>query len=176
MTPSTIAPQSEPDFTAPTWLFNLLVVAALSEFIGGLSTLPVLAGNLNDAPGPGPGGWVMLTYIVLRPFLAVAALMFLYKRHLRLALFCLAAIMALAWADMLPTVFEHGLQLEDGDAIMRAMMIFTLFVMPVLAIATAALAALRARPVLASLLGVSATVFGWIGVLIFTVSIAIHGF
>jgi hypothetical protein len=58
------------------WPGLLLLIVAIFEFMGGLSALPILAGDLNEVPGPGLGGAIIIATIILHPVPAAAAAMF----------------------------------------------------------------------------------------------------
>lgn len=170
------APLAEHNFTMPRWLRILLLLVTLSELLGGLMALPALAVNWTENTSAGPGGWIILAYIALRPVLALSALVHLGKGQLRPALYCLAAIALLEWANMMPSVASHGLQIQEGDVAWRIVLIFEIFIKPAVAVAAIALSTLRRMPVVAGLFAALPTTFGWMGVLAFAASVAVHGF
>jgi hypothetical protein len=176
MTADVSAVQAEPEFAVPRWLRILLLLVALSELLGGVMALPAVVVNWTETSTAGLGGWIIRVYIALRPVLALAALVYLSKGWPQPALYCLASIALLEWANMMPSVALHGLQIQEGDAVWRIAFIFEIFIKPAVAVATAVLAALRSKPIVASLLAAAPTIFGWIGVIAFAAFVAVHGF
>ena len=168
--------QAARELIVPRWLRILLQLAALSEFLGGVTALPALVANWDETSAAGLGGWIILVYNAFRPTLALTALVYLSKGRLQPALYSLATIALLEWANMMPSVAIHGLQIQEGDAVWRIALIFEIFIKPAVAAAATLLAALRRKPILAGLLAVAPTIFGWIGVIAFAASVAVHGF
>ena len=159
----------------PRWLSALLIIAAFGHVMLSLTSLPVLFGDWNEAPGPGLGGKITLLKIALEPVLGLLAAYFLIAAKLRSAVFMFAAIYALTWASFLPSVIG---QADDAkpDAFFRAQMIFELYLAPVIALAIAAIAIANSHLLTASLLALAPAVFHFVSFLIFSSALLIHGF
>ena len=84
--------------------------------MGGLGALPILAGNLDEIPGPGLGGKIIIATIILRPIAAAAALFFLVRGNLPGALVSMAIVILVGWISYLPSIQLHGLELQ-GDGV-----------------------------------------------------------
>ncbi len=157
------------------WPRLLLLIAAMIELLGGLGALPILAGDLNEVPGPGLGGQIVLATIILRPIAAVAALFFLVRGRLPEALVSMAVVILIGWISYLPSVQLHGLEMEGdgaGGVFTFAMMILP----PILVLAIAALALTGTRLKLATLLAILPTLIGILAVVAFGIGVAIYGF
>lgn len=158
------------------WPRVLLLLAAIIEFLGGLGSLPILLGDLNEVPGPGLGGKIILAGIVLQPLLALAALFFTIRGKLPYALVAMAFIILMAWLSFMPSVRLHGLDFSQGDAFTASMLAWQLIVAPVVALAVAGLALREKHLTLATLLAVLPTLAHVLSVVVFGVSVAIYGF
>jgi hypothetical protein len=158
------------------WACVLLQIAAVIEFLGGLNGLPILLGDLNEVPGPGLGGQIILAGIVLRPLLALAALFFTIRRNIPYALVAMAFIILLSWLSYVPSVQLHGLDLSQGDGFTSVMLGWELIAAPVVALAVAGLALWEKHLTLASVLAVLPTLAHILSVIVFGVSVAIYGF
>jgi hypothetical protein len=165
-----------PAGASPRWPRLLFIIAAAIELIGGLRDLPILLGNLSEAPGLDLGGAVIIAKIVLQPILAFLALMLAIRGRMMDALLAMAAIIALTWLSFLPSIAAHGLGLEAGGmGFPAALLVFQVFLAPAIALA-AALLALARRWTPACLLAVLPTFVGVASVIAFAVDVAIHGF
>lgn len=167
------------------WPRILLLLAALLKLLGGLGDLPMLLGNLEEVPGPGLGGAIIIAKVALQPLLALAALLFALRGKISYALVAMALIIVMSWLSLLPSVHLHGLGLEGpGEAgfpvidemFVTAMLIWEVIVAPVLALAIAALALTEKRLPLAAVLAALPSVVGFLTVIAFGVSVAIYGF
>jgi hypothetical protein len=49
------------------WPAVLLAVVAVIELMGGIGALPILAGNLDEIPGPGLGGKIIIATLSCAP-------------------------------------------------------------------------------------------------------------
>lgn len=161
--------------TIPRWLRVLLVAAAFIGLWGGLTDLPVLAGNLSEVPGPGFGGAIIIAKIALQPLLALAALVFAVRGRIRPALLAFAAMIFMTWLNFMPSVGIDGFELR-GDLLLNSEMLFQIVVAPLIACAVAFLAWKSDRLTLASVLSILPTLANIIGVTAFGISVAIHGF
>ena len=56
-------------------IYILLVLVAVIETFDGLSSAPILFGDMSEIPGPGIGGAVVKAYVAGHPVLALAALL-----------------------------------------------------------------------------------------------------
>ena len=158
------------------WARLLLLIAAMIEFLGGLGGLPILMGDLNEVPGPGLDGQIILAGIVLRPLLALAALFFAVRGKIPYALVAMAFIILMAWLSYVPSVRLHGLDLSQGDAFTTAMLGWELIAAPVVALAVAGLALRETQLTLATVLAVLPTLAHVLSVVAFGISVAIYGF
>ncbi|MTD95832.1 hypothetical protein GIW81_15945 [Hyphomicrobium sp. xq] len=169
---ASVAPAAQP----AKWARLLLLIAAMIEFLGGLGSLPILFGDLNEVPGPGLDGQIILAGIVLKPLLALAALFFTVRGKIPYALVAMAFIILMAWLSYVPSVRLHGLDLSQGDAFTTTMLGWELIVAPVLALAVAGLALRETQLTLATVLAVLPTLAHVLSVIAFGVSVAIYGF
>jgi hypothetical protein len=161
--------------SAPRWPRLLLLIAAAIELLGGLRDLPVLFGDLSEAPGPGLGGAVIIAKIILQPILALLALAFVVRGRMTDALLAMAAIIAMTWLNFLPSVAIDGLNLDSGSGFIAVHLVFQIFLAPIVALAVAILALTR-QWTPACLLAVLPTFLGVLGVILFAISVAIYGF
>lgn len=152
----------------------LLIAVALLESLGVVSAVFVLAGDLSDIPGPGLGGWIVTASLVLRPLLAIVALILAVFGRLRGAIIALAAAVLVHWLDMLPSALLHGLEFGGvGDAVSSAHFVLS----PVVAVAAMLLAWKNPDRVgFAALLVSLPTIADWLGVIAFGIGVAIYGF
>ncbi|MEO8422269.1 MAG: hypothetical protein ABI457_13855 [Hyphomicrobium sp.] len=157
------------------WPGLLLLIVALIEFMGGLGSLPILAGNLDEVPGPGLGGNIIVATIILRPIAAAAALFFLVRGNLPGALVSMAVVILVGWISYLPSVQLHGLEMEADGA--GGLLTFALIILPpILVLAITGLALTGKRLTLATLLAILPTLVGILSVIAFGIGVAIYGF
>jgi hypothetical protein len=169
---ASVAPAAQP----AKWARLLLLLAAVLEFLGGLNGLPILLGDLNEVPGPGLGGQIILAGIILQPILALAALVFTFRGKIPYALVAMAFIILFSWLSYVPSVQLHGLDLSQGDGFTSVMLGWELIAAPVVALAVAGLALLEKHLTLATVLAVLPTLAHVLSVLAFGISVAIYGF
>ena len=169
---ASVAPAAQP----AKWARLLLLIAAMIEFLGGLRGLPMLLGDLNEVPGPGLDGQIILAGIVLQPLLALAALFFTVRGKIPYALVAMAFIILMAWLSYVPSVRLHGLDLSQGDAFTSTMLGWQLIAAPVVALAVAGLALRETQLTLATVLAVLPTLAHVLSVIVFGISVAIYGF
>jgi hypothetical protein len=161
---------------SPRWPRLLFIIAAAIELVGGLRNLPILLGDLSQAPGLDFGGAVIIAVIVLHPILAFLALALAIRGRMMDALLAMAAIIALTWLSFLPSIAIHGLGLEaSGIGFAGALLVFQVFLAPASALAIAVLALAR-RWTPACLLAVLPTFLGVASVIAFAIDVAIYGF
>lgn len=157
------------------WARLLLLIAAAFEFLGGLGSLPILAGDLGEVPGPGLEGGIIIATIILRPIAALLALFAIVRGHLTSALLAMAVVVLLNWIAYLPSVRLHGLELEGGAVAVIATFII-LVLPPIVAVAVSGLALSGTRPTLAAFLAVLPTLIGILSAIAFGIGVAIYGF
>lgn len=168
--------------SAPRRLYVLIFVAALIELSQGLGSLPILAGNLNEIPGPGLGGKIIIASIILQPLAAAAALVYLVRNRLPMALLSMAFVILAGWMNYLPSIRLHGLELTDasgaltGDWASSLGLVMEICVAPILALTVAALALSERNLTLASVLAVTPTFFSVAMIVAFGISVMIYGF
>ena len=75
--PTTLPPSAAPTpFPAAPRLRGLrilLIIVAVIEAFGGLSSAPILFGDISEIPGPGIGGAMVKLHLAVHPVLALAA-------------------------------------------------------------------------------------------------------
>jgi hypothetical protein len=157
------------------WAVLLLLVAALIEFLEGLSNLPILAGDLSEIPGPGFGGALITATIILHPLAAGAALYFIIRGKSTWALVSMAVVILLAWLSYLPSVQLHGLDF-DADGTSGLLTFLVMILPPVLVIAISGLALTGRALTLATLLAVVPTTVRILSVIAFAIGVALYGF
>ncbi len=174
-----VAPAGQP----ARWARLLLLIAAMIEFLGALGNLPLLFGNLDEVPGPGLAGQIIIATIIVRPIAAAAALFFLIRGKIVPALIAMAMVILAHWFIYLPSIQLHGLDLGAnlgevtlGAAWVTANLVFQLVIAPVIALAVTGLALTGKQPTLATLLAGLPTFIGALGVLAFGIGVAIYGF
>jgi hypothetical protein len=157
------------------WPGLLLLIVAIFEFMGGLGTLPILAGNLDEVPGPGLGGAIIIATIILRPIAAAAVLFFLVCGNLPGALVSVAIVILVGWVSYLPSVQLHGLEMQgDGAA---GLLTFALIILPpILVLAITGLALMGKHLTLATLFAILPTLISILSVVAFGIGVAIYGF
>lgn len=157
------------------WPRLLLLIAVILELMGGVGALPILAGNLEEVPGPGLGGKIIIATIILRPIVAAVALFFLVRGNLPGALVSMAIVILVGWISYLPSVQLHGLEMQGDGA--GGLLTFAMIILPpILALAIAGLALTGKQLTLATLLAVLPTLVGILSVVAFGIGVAIYGF
>jgi len=157
------------------WPRLLLLIVASIELMGGIGALPILAGNLDEIPGPGLGGKIILATIILRPIAAAVALFFLVRGNLPGALVSIALVILVGWISYLPSIQLHGLELQ-GDGAGGLFTVALTILPPILVLAISALALTNTRLKLATLLATLPTLISILSVVAFGIGVAIYGF
>ena len=162
-----------PATSRPVLLGILLMIAALIELVEGMSSLPVLFGDMSKIPGPGVGGFLIKAQIATRVPLALAALATagFWPRH---AITALAAVALMSWLGDMPSVVLHGI--EFGSMISAVETVARIVAFPLMAVCAIALARRNERLWTAALLACFPTLFKIAGVVIFAISVSIYGF
>ena len=163
------------------WPGLLLLIVAIIELMGGVGALPILAGDLSEVPGPGLGGAIIIATIILRPIAAAVALFFLVRGNLPAALVSMAVVILVGWISFLPSVQLNGLELPEhggapGEMAVTAMLVWEIFIKPVLVLAIAGLALAERRLTLATILALLPTLISILSVVAFGIGVAIYGF
>jgi hypothetical protein len=177
MTMTLPAPAAEPAARSSGDGILRVVVAlvGLVEGFSGLTDLSILFGDIAKIPGFASGGSIIIITIVLHPILGLAALGFGLARRLRYAIAALALLALSQWASVMPSVIQHGLEF-DGSAIVVALMVFQVFIQPV--IGTTVIAAVwHKRHLAAATVAVMLpTLVDVTGFIAFAISVGLHGF
>ena len=162
-----------PATSRPFLLGMLLTIVALVEFIEGMSSLPLLLGDMSKIPGPGVGGFLIKAQIAAQAPLALAALAVaaFWPRH---AIMALAGIAFMTWLGDMPSVVLHGI--EFGSMISAVETVARIVAFPLMAVCAIALARRNERLWTAALLACFPTLFKIAGVVIFAISVSIYGF
>jgi hypothetical protein len=151
------------------------MIAAGIEALRGLNDFPLLFGDLSEVPGPGLGGWIIAAKIALQPFIAIAALVLAARARLCQALGAMAVIIFMTWLSYLPSVADHGLDLEGSGAVVLQLM-FAIGLAPFIAATVAALAVRNERLEFATFLAVLPTAVSVLGLVAFAIGVAVYGF
>ncbi|MEO8320822.1 MAG: hypothetical protein ABI561_21140 [Bradyrhizobium sp.] len=85
-------------------IYILLIIIAVIETFDGLSSAPILFGDMSKIPGPGIGGAIVKSYIASHPVLAALAA----TGHVRHAIMALGALVIMTWLNYMPSVVRHG--------------------------------------------------------------------
>ncbi len=163
--------QPPTSFAVPNWLRIALVVVAAFQTLGSLQFLPVLFNDDPTVPGTTPGGLLITAVIVLSPIVAVSGFVFALKGQIRWAIMAIAGVSLLDWISYFPTFVNHW----DASLLeFPGPLIF--FVLPACAPVAIFLAWRWRWPKLAIALGLAPWVFRAVMVIVFGISVAIHGF
>jgi hypothetical protein len=149
----------------------LLIAAALFETFDGLSGFPFLFEDLSEMPGIVAA--IIKLHVATHPVLALAALVLAAVGRLRPAIIALGAVVLITWLKYMPGVVLHGLDFRGVGAFETPAQVM---VFPLLAVCAIALAARDRRLALATVLVIVPTLFNVIGLIIFAIDIALHGF
>ncbi len=153
--------------------YILLVLVAVIETFDGLSSAPILFGDMSEIPGPGIGGAVVKAYVAGHPVLALAALLLAATGHVRYAIIVLGALVIATWLNYMPSVLLHGF---DFAGIAAFETTAQMIAFPLMAACAIALASRNRRLALAAVLVSIPTLLGVFGVIAFAVSVAVRGF
>lgn len=153
--------------------YILLVLIAVIETFDGLSSAPILFGDMSEIPGPGVGGAVVKAYVAGHPALALAALLLAATGHVRTAIIVLGALVIATWLNYMPSVLLHGF---DFAGIAAFETTAQMIAFPLMAACAIALAARNRQLALAAVLVSVPTLLGVAGVIAFAVDAAVHGF
>jgi hypothetical protein len=151
----------------------LLVVVALLEAFDGLSSAPVLFGDMSQIPEPGLSGAIIKAHIATHPILALAALLSAATGHIRHAIIALGAVVIMTWLNYMPSVVLWGLDFRGVGAFETPAQVVAF---PLLGACAIALGARNQRIGLAALLVSIPTLANVAGLIAFAIGVAIHGF
>jgi hypothetical protein len=157
------------------WLRLALVVVAALELLDAATSVPNIFVDYHQPTALLRFAQALTSVrLALAPIIAAAAFYFALRGRLRGAILALAALSLTVWLFDLPSIAIHGFEftLDTGGAMVFAQRV----VMPAAMVAGAVLAWNNRRLPLAGLLVSVPTIVKWIGVAVFTVAIAIHGF
>ena len=167
---STAAPQSH------RWLRLGLVLIAALEFLDALSGVQnIFTDYHHDTALLRFAQALTSVRLALAPLIAGAALVFAALGNIRRAILAIAALVLVTWLlEDLPDIAVHGLRfsLDYGGV----EIVIHYFIFPAAAIAAAALALKDQKLPLATLLVCLPSLFDWIGVVIFMITIMNYGF
>jgi hypothetical protein len=153
--------------------YILLVLIAVIETFDGLSSAPILFGDMPEIPGPGIGGAIVKAYVAGHPVLALAALLVAATGHVRYAIIVLGVLVIATWLNYMPSVLLHGFDFAGIAALETTAQMIAF---PLMAACAIALAARNRRLALAAALVSIPTLLGVFGVVAFAVSVAVRGF
>jgi hypothetical protein len=152
----------------------LIIIAAI-EALGALRDIPAIFYDFNPTTPLGKFAQALSSVDqVLALLLAFAALYFAITSRLRLAISAIAIRILVTWLCDLPSIGIHGIEwsLTFGGIQVAAYQIGA----PLIALAALYLARRNQRLGIATLLVALPTIFFWLGVLAFTISVMIYGF
>jgi hypothetical protein len=151
----------------------LLVLAALFEAFDGISGFPFLFEDMSAIPGSVLSGAIIKLHIATHPVLALAALVLAAMGRVRLAIIALGAVVLITWLNYMPSVLLHGMDFRGAGAFETPAQVIAF---PLLAVCAITLAARDRRLALATGLVIAPTLFNVIGLIMFAIDIALHGF
>ena len=165
--------QVQEDFFGLRWF---LAFVALLEGFEALLDLPLLIDRPNLLFGPyaitpetALGAFFAKFYVATHPLLVIAAVALAVAGSVRGALVALAAICVVTWLSFLPMLFQDGVRFQGWWAYQWAAA--QLFVFPILAGITIALAVLTSRYRLAAALIAIPTIYNMAGTIMFVVNV-----
>jgi hypothetical protein len=164
-----------PPTPAPRWAKLMVLVVAILGALGALSSIAVLFGDWSEVPGPGLGGAVMAASIIVRPPLAIAAVIFASRNDLRRAVMAIAGLVLANSLSFLPSAVEYGFNVTDAGFYGMVAAAQTLLY-PVLAVVALVLAWRNTRLIVAAVLVCLPMFVDAIGIAMFAVGVAIYGF
>ena len=176
MNSATIAPEAAAAPIRPPrllGLYLLLIIVAAIETFDGLSSAPMLFGDMSKTPGPDIGGAIIKAYIASHPVLAIAALVLATIGRLRYAIITLGALVLMTWLHFMPSVVRHGFDFDGVSAFETPVRIIAF---PLMAACAIALAARGERLGLATMLVSIPTLYGVASVIAFGIGIFLYGF
>ena len=152
----------------------LIVIAAI-ESLGALRDIPAIFYDFNPTTPLGKFAQTLgsVDHVLAVP-LTLAALYFAIASRLRLAIAAIAIRILVTWLCDLPSIAIHGLEwsLTFGGIEVAGYQLGA----PLIALAALYLARRNERLGLATILVALPTIFFWVGVLAFAISVMIHGF
>ena len=154
---------------------SALIVIAAIESIGALFNIPAIFYDFNPTTPLGKFAQALGNVDhVLAALLTLAALYFAFASWLRLAIAALAIRILVTWLCDLPSIAIHGIEWSAtfGGIQVAGYQIGA----PLIALAALYLARRNERLGLATLLVALPTIFFWLGVLAFGISVMIQGF
>lgn len=154
-----IANEGAPTSPLWRWMRILLLLAAGIEFLSGLGSLPLLAGDLSELAGPEAEGVIIIASIALRPIAAAVVLIALLRGYCVTALVAMALVILINWAAYLPLAKLNGLEF-DGDWVNALSISVALALPPALAITVSGLALFTRRLNLAAFLAALPVLIG----------------
>jgi hypothetical protein len=172
MNSATIAPEAAAAPIRPPrllGLYLLLIIVAAIETFDGLSSAPMLFGDMSKTIG----GAIIKAYIASHPVLAIAALALATIGRLRYAVIALGALVLMTWLHFMPSVVRHGFDFDGVSAFETPVRIIAF---PLMAACALALAARGERLGLATLMVSIPTLYGVASVIAFGIGIFLYGF
>ena len=164
--------------TAPShrWLRIGLVLIAALEFLDALSGVQnIFTDYHHDTTLLRFAQTLISIRLALAPVISGAALVFAALGNIRRAIFALAVLVLTVWLlDGLPDMAIHGLRLSFDYGGVESFAHG--FIFPVAALAAVALTLKDQQTGLAGLLVSLPTLFNWIGVVVFIITVMIHAF
>jgi hypothetical protein len=152
----------------------LLILAALFEAFDAYSNLFILFGDMSEIPGPGFGGFLIKAQLASHLPLALAALVFAAAGRVRYAIMAQAGVVIMTWLNYMPSVVPRGLDFNGFYGAMETTAQIIAF--PLMAACAIALAARNRRLGIATALVTLPTLFNVVGIALFAISVALHGF
>jgi hypothetical protein len=157
--------------SVPRWLTLVLALVAGFQVLGSLTGLFVLFDGDPETPGTTPGGLLITATILLRPFVAIAGLVFALKRDMARTVMAVAGVSLLDWISYFPSFVTHW-----DPSLVGFPGLFVFFLLPACAPVAILLAWRRRWPKLAVGLGLAPFAFNAAMVIAFGISVAIYGF
>jgi hypothetical protein len=153
----------------------VLIVIAAIESIGALRDIPAIFEDFGPTTPLGKFAQTLGSVDqVLAVPLTLAALYFAIARHLRLAIAAIALRVLVTWLCDLPSIAIHGI---EWSLTLGGLEVFGYQIgAPLIALAALYLAWRNKRLGLATLLVALPTILFWLGVIVFAISVMIHGF
>jgi len=157
------------------WLCFFLAVIATIELVDALTSIQtIFTDHPDDTTALRFAQTLTNIRLLLTPLIVAAALIFCAMGNVHRAILALAAFNLMVWLlDGVPTIALHGISLSFDYGGLED--VFLYIITPIAALAAGALALKKRRLGLASLLVSLSTLFRWIGVLIFFITVMKYG-